>query len=101
MHEMPAAARTALWAAAIEKAKSLWGADWGIAYNGEKVRTQCHTHIHIGKMMGHVENEKFIVIGKPSEIPAPEGEGIWIHGAAGNKMHVHLGEQTTETVLMR
>ncbi|HYP09844.1 MAG TPA: hypothetical protein VER03_26710 [Bryobacteraceae bacterium] len=101
LHEIPAEARTALWIAAIEKAKSLWGDDWGIAYNGEKVRTQCHTHIHIGKMMAHVENDRFIVVSKPSQIPAPPGEGLWIHGAPGGKMHVHTGEQTTETVLMR
>jgi diadenosine tetraphosphate (Ap4A) HIT family hydrolase len=101
LHDMPATARTALWTAAIERSKALWGDDWGVAYNGEKVRTQCHTHLHIGKMMTHVENDKFIVVSKPSQIPAPAGEGLWIHGAPGNKMHVHLGEQTTETVLMR
>jgi CDP-diacylglycerol pyrophosphatase len=100
LHDMPAAARAELWAAAIDKAKSMWGDDWGVAYNGEKVRTQCHTHIHIGKMMKHVETGRFIVVSKPSQIPAPAGEGIWVH-SAGKKMHVHLGEQTTETVLMR
>lgn len=100
LHDMPLADRTALWTAAIEKAKSLWGEDWGVAYNGEQVRTQCHTHVHIGKIMPHVEMGRFIVVSKPSEIPAPEGEGLWIHGA-GKKMHVHLGEQTTETTLMR
>ena len=100
LHEIPQAARTALWTAAIEKSKSMWGADWGVAYNGEKVRTQCHAHIHIGKMMKHVETDRFIVVSKPSQIPVPPGEGLWIHGA-GDKMHVHLGEQTTETVLMR
>lgn len=101
LHDLPTAERTALWTAAIERSRSLWGEDWGVAYNGENVRTQCHTHVHIGKMMKHVENERFIVISKPSQIPAPAGEGIWIHGIGGNKMHVHLGEQTTETVLMR
>jgi diadenosine tetraphosphate (Ap4A) HIT family hydrolase len=100
LHDIPAPARAALWAAAIEKAKSMWGEDWGVAYNGEKVRTQCHTHLHIGKMMKHVETSRFIVVSKPSQIPAPSGEGIWVH-SAGKKMHVHLGEQTTETVLMR
>ena len=100
LHEIPAETRTALWTAAIEKARSQWGAEWGVAYNGEQVRTQCHTHIHIGKMMPHVEMGRFIVVSKPSEIPAPPGEGIWIHGA-GAKMHVHIGEQTAETVLMR
>src|SRR3954451_16778978 len=100
LHDMPAEARTALWTAAIEKAKSLWGDDWGVAYNGEKVRTQCHTHVHIGKIMPYVEMGRFLVVSKPSQIPAPEGEGLWIHGF-GKRMHVHLGEQTTETTLMR
>lgn len=100
LHEMTAAERTALWTAAIDKAKSLWGEHWGVAYNGEKVRTQCHTHIHIGKIMPHIENDRFVVVSKPSQIPARAGEGLWIHGAGG-KMHVHIGEQTTETALMR
>jgi hypothetical protein len=100
LHEMPLASRTALWTAAIEKAKELWGDEWGVAYNGEKVRTQCHTHVHIGKLMPHIETNHFIVISKPSQIPAPEGEGLWIH-PVGKKMHVHLGEQTAETTLMR
>ena len=100
LHDMPPAERTALWTAAIARAKELWGDDWGVAYNGEKVRTQCHTHVHIGKLMKHIETNRFIVVSKPSEIPAPEGEGLWIHGA-GKRMHVHLGEQTTETALMR
>jgi CDP-diacylglycerol pyrophosphatase len=100
LHDLSHESRTALWSAAIEKAKSMWGDDWGVAYNGEKVRTQCHTHIHIGKLMPHIETNHFIVISKPSQIPAPAGEGLWIH-PAGNKLHVHLGEQTTETALMR
>lgn len=100
LHEMPAAARTALWTAAIAKATEMWGDEWGVAYNGEKVRTQCHTHVHIGKLMKHVENNRFIVVSNPAQIPAPAGEGVWIH-PAGKKFHVHLGEQTTETALMR
>lgn len=100
LHDLSHKERTALWTAAIAKAKKLWGDEWGVAYNGEKVRTQCHTHIHIGKILKGIETNRFIVIRKPSEIPAPEGEGLWIHGA-GDKMHVHLGEQTTETALLR
>jgi hypothetical protein len=100
LHDLPLESRTALWTAAIEKAKSMWGDDWGVAYNGEKVRTQCHTHVHIGKLMPHIETNHFIVISKPSQIPAPAGEGLWIH-PVGAKLHVHLGEQTTETTLMR
>jgi hypothetical protein len=100
LHDLSPRERTKLWTAAIEKAKSLWGDDWGLAYNGENVRTQCHTHIHIGKLLKGIETSRFIVVSKPSQIPAPPGEGLWIH-PAGKKLHVHLGEQTTETVLLR
>lgn len=100
LHELSPEVRTALWTAAIARAKELWGDEWGIAYNGEKVRTQCHAHVHIGKLLKGIETQNFIVISKPSEIPAPPGEGLWIH-PAGNGMHVHLGEQTTETALLR
>jgi diadenosine tetraphosphate (Ap4A) HIT family hydrolase len=100
LHDMPLTERTRLWTAAIEKAKSLWGNEWGIAYNGERVRTQCHTHVHIGKLIQGIETTNFKVISHPSEIPAPPGEGLWLH-PAGEKLHVHLGEQTTETVLLR
>ena len=42
-----------------------------------------------------------IEVSGPAEIPAPDdGTGLWIH-ARGRKLHVHLGEQTTETVLLR
>lgn len=100
LHDLSPEVRTALWTAAITRAKELWGEDWGIAYNGEKVRTQCHSHVHIGKLLKGIETQNFIVISKPSQIPAPPGEGLWIH-PAGNRMHVHLGEQTTETALLR
>ena len=100
LHEMSPRARTALWTAAIEKAKSLWGDQWGLAYNGEQVRTQCHAHIHIGKLLKGGESKRFIVVTEPSQIPAPRGEGVWVH-PHGNKLHVHLGEQTTETILLR
>jgi diadenosine tetraphosphate (Ap4A) HIT family hydrolase len=100
LHDLPSAERTRLWAAAISKAKSVWGQEWGVAYNGEKVRTQCHLHVHIGKLLKGIETDHFIVVSRPSQIPAPKGEGLWIH-PSGNKLHVHLGEQATETVLLR
>jgi diadenosine tetraphosphate (Ap4A) HIT family hydrolase len=101
LHDMTQDERTELWTAAIAKAKELWGEEWGVAYNGEQVRTQCHTHIHIGKILKGIETKNFIVIRHPSQIPAPPGEGIWIHGDGKGRMHVHLGEQTTETALLR
>jgi hypothetical protein len=101
--EMNPKTRTRLWEAAIAKAKELWGDDWGVAYNGDKVRTQCHTHIHIGKMLKGVEEGKFVVVSRASQIPARPGEGMWIHpvSAGSRRMHVHLGEQACETVLVR
>jgi hypothetical protein len=101
LHDLSPEIRTALWTAAIEKGKSVWGNEWGVAYNGEKVRTQCHTHIHIGKFLPAAElDQGFTVVHRPSEIPAPKGEGLWIH-PVGDGMHVHMGEQTTEFVLLR
>ncbi|MBI1897961.1 MAG: hypothetical protein HYS04_15735 [Acidobacteria bacterium] len=100
LHDMGAPDRTALWKAAIAKAKELWGDEWGVAYNGEKVRTQCHTHIHIGKLLKGVETSRFVVVNGPAQIPAPPGEGVWVHPHR-KRLHVHLGEQTTETVLLR
>lgn len=90
-----------IWAAAIEKAKELWGDRWGLAYNGSKVRTQCHAHIHIGRLIqAKIETARFVVVKSPAEIHVPKGEGVWIH-PQGTRLHVHLGEQTTETVLVR
>lgn len=101
LHDLSKADRTALWKTAIDKSKEMWGENWGVAYNGEKVRTQCHTHVHIGRIMPHIETSHFITIRRVEDIPAPPGEGLWIHGLPDGRMHVHLGEQTTETVLMR
>lgn len=93
-------ARVELWTAAIAKAKEVWGNDWAVAYNGDRVRTQCHTHIHIGKLLPGVEAGEFVVIASPAEIVPKPGEGVWIHPADG-KMHMHTGEQICETVLLR
>lgn len=97
---LPADLRTRYLTAAMEKAKSLWGDDWAIAYNGDRVRTQCHTHIHIGKLLPGVEAGDFTVISSLSEFRVPEGSGFWIHPVDG-KLHVHTGEQIAETVLLR
>ena len=111
MAELPADVQTALWTAAVGKARELFPQDdWGIAFNGDHVRTQCHTHIHIGRLLPGVETSNFIVIDSPASIPAPDDNGYWIHpveggqgSAAGHKMklHLHRGEQITETVLLR
>jgi hypothetical protein len=93
--------RVELWTAAIAKAKSLFGDQWGIAYNAPSVQTQCHVHLHIGKLISGVETSQFITVAKIDEIPVPaSGEGYWIH-PTGKVFHVHTGEQINETVLER
>ena len=92
--------RLALWTQAIEKAKEKWGDRWGIAYNGDNVRTQCHVHIHIGRLIEGVEAGEFLVVNGPGQIPTPGKDGYWIHPVNG-KLHVHTGEQICETVLLR
>ena len=93
--------RADLLAAAIEKAKALFGDEWAIAYNAPSVQTQCHIHLHIGKLIPGVETTQFITATKIEDIPSPmQGEGFWIH-PQGNLFHVHTGEQVTETVLER
>ena len=92
--------RQALWREAIAKAKSLWGDQWALAYNGDTVRTQCHVHIHIGRIIPGVEWGEFVVV-DPDNIPIPGVNGYWVHPIDGGKVHVHTSEQVTETVLLR
>jgi diadenosine tetraphosphate (Ap4A) HIT family hydrolase len=89
-----------LWTKAIDKAKEKWGDRWGIAYNGDNVRTQCHVHVHIGRLIEGVEAGEFLVVDGPAQIPVPGKDGYWIHPVNG-KLHVHTGEQICETVLLR
>ncbi|MGI8743553.1 MAG: HIT family protein [Bryobacteraceae bacterium] len=99
--ELPPELRAELFAVAIAKAKSLFGDDWAIAYNAPEVQTQCHVHVHVGKLIQGVETDQFITATKIEDIPVPaRGEGFWIH-PQGNLFHVHTGEQITETVLLR
>jgi hypothetical protein len=92
--------RLALWTKAIEMAQQKWGERWGIAYNGDNVRTQCHVHIHIGRLIEGVEAGEFLLVDGPAQIPVPGADGYWIHPVNG-KLHVHTGEQVCETVLLR
>jgi len=101
LHELPRPLQQKLWEAAIAKGKELWGDGWGLAYNSEKQRTQCHTHIHIGKLLQGLAPGKFVDVDGPAQISLPtDGSGVWIH-PAGNKVRVHYGEQITETALLR
>jgi hypothetical protein len=99
---MSLAERTAYWSSAIAKARELWGDQWGLAVNSLERRTQCHMHIHIGKLREGVENDSFTVVDGAAEIPLPRGEtdGLLIHPAAG-KLHVHTGDPAPELLLER
>ena len=100
--DMTPAQRTGFWTAAIARARELWGDGWGLAYNGDQARTQCHAHIHIGKLLQGIETDNFVVVSGPDKIPLPkDGTGLWVHPVEGGKLHVHLGEQICETVLLR
>ena len=100
VQDMTAGERTALWKAAIQKAKELWGDEWGLAYNGPLVRTQCHAHIHIGKLLPDAEDGNFVAVSGPEEIRIPAGEGVWVH-PVGKKLHAHVCEEICEIVLWR
>jgi hypothetical protein len=93
--------RLALWTAAIAKAHETWGDQWGLAANSDSRRSQCHVHVHIGKLLEGVETPDFILVNSPADIPVPhDGGGIWVH-PVGGKLHVHLNEEAPETLLMR
>ena len=100
LSSLSADTRLELWSAAIARAQEVWGNEWGIASNGVARRTQCHTHLHIGKLLPDLEEDKFSVVSGPADIPAPpDGGGILVH-PAGGKLHVHL-EDAPELQLMR
>jgi hypothetical protein len=100
--EMTPEQRTAYWSAAIAKARETWPNDpWGIALNSTERRTQCHMHLHIGKLLPNVPDENFVVVDKPADIPVPrEGDGIWIHPVDG-RLHIHAGVPNGELNLER
>jgi diadenosine tetraphosphate (Ap4A) HIT family hydrolase len=102
LQDLSPSSRIRLWKASIVKAKELWGDEWGLAFNGHRVRTQCHAHVHIGKFLTAVENGRNVITVKRAEdIPVPPDDtGLWIHPVPGG-LHVHRGEQIVETTLMR
>ena len=101
LSDMSSDERLKLWETAIAKGKEMFGDRWALAMNGVRVRTQCHVHVHIGRLIEGLETERFIVVDGPEQIPVPtDGTGLWVYPKDG-KLVVHLGEQLTETVLLR
>ncbi|HLY19011.1 MAG TPA: hypothetical protein VKR61_17395 [Bryobacteraceae bacterium] len=99
--DLTAAQRLAFWTGAIQKATELWGGQWGLAINSDARRSQCHMHVHIGKLSEDAEDPDFKLVDGPADIPLPPGgTGILVH-PAGGKLHVHLGDEAPETLLLR
>ncbi len=98
--DLPKAQRDKLWREAIRVAREKFGDEWGLAYNGERARTQCHLHLHVGRFIKAAETSSGILIRRIEDIPAPVEGGIWVHPVEGG-YHVHLGDQITETALVR
>lgn len=99
--ELTPAERLGLWSGAIEKAKAIWGDQWGLAVNSDARRSQCHMHVHIGKLSQDAETPDFVLVNGPADIPVPrDGSGLLIHPVSG-KLHVHMGEDAPETLLLR
>ncbi len=95
--------RAAYWSFAIAKGRELFGEDWGLAINSLERRTQCHAHIHIGKMRPGVEEAipSFSIVDDAASIPIErEGDGLLVH-AAGARLHVHRGNDSPELQLER
>ena len=93
--------RAALWKAAIAKAQELWPGAWGLAYNSDTVRTQCHLHIHIGKLNEGVDESGGRLISSAEDFPLAEpGKGIWLHPIPGG-YHVHTDREIAEPMLVR
>jgi hypothetical protein len=91
--------RVALWREAISRGQLLWGEHWGLAMNATGARSQCHLHIHIGKLIDGVEQGDFVVVDDVGDIPDPGDSGLWVH-PAGGKLHVHR-DMSPENVLLR
>ena len=100
LHLLPKDARTRLWRYAIEQAAQRFGENWGLAYNGQIVRTQCHLHIHIGRWIEAADTDKFQLVRRVEDFPAPSDSGLFIRPVKGGFM-VLTGEQIVETALVR
>ena len=100
--EMTPAQRAGYWSAAIAKAREEWPNDpWGVALNSTMKRSQCHIHLHIGKLNADAEDDHFVTVDSAEQIPLPkDGDGVWIHAVAG-RLHVHIEDPAGELKLER
>lgn len=101
LYQLPRDERARLWRFAMAEAEKLFpGRAWGLAYNGSKVRTQCHLHIHIGRWVPAARTSKFRLVRRVEDIPALEEGGVLLYPVPEGFM-VLTGEQIMETALVR
>lgn len=100
LHLLPQETRNRYWRYAIEQASEKFGDQWGIAYNGQITRTQCHLHVHIGRWIKAADTAKFKLVKRIEDFPAPSDSGILIRPVKGGFL-VLTGEQIMETALVR
>jgi diadenosine tetraphosphate (Ap4A) HIT family hydrolase len=101
LRDLSPAERVELWKTAMAKAQELWPNTWGLAVNSSTVRTQCHFHIHIGKLIEGVDEFPGRTVSGPEHFPVPEpGLGVWVHPIQGG-YHVHVDREIAEPVLVR
>jgi diadenosine tetraphosphate (Ap4A) HIT family hydrolase len=101
LKQMPAEIRLELWSKAIAQGRELWGESWAVAMNSDRARTQCHLHVHVGKLLADQERPTGTYVNSPAELPViSDGGGLWFH-PVGNRLHVHVGEDTPEFVLLK
>jgi len=100
LHLLPLETRSRYWRYAIKQAQEKFGDEWGLAYNGQIMRTQCHLHVHIGRWIKAADTAKFKLVKRIEDFPAPSDSGILIRPVKGGFL-VLTGEQIMETALVR
>ena len=104
LRTMTAGERTAYWTFAIAEARKKFGEAWGLAINSVERRSQCHLHIHIGRLRADGVEESvpaFEVVDGPAGIPVERiADGLLVH-PAGGRYHVHRGNDSPELQLDR
>jgi hypothetical protein len=94
-------ARGDLGRTAVAKAAAEFGPGFGLAINPPDQRTQCHLHVHIGRLRPNVTCSATIAaVSSPDDVFAiATDQGMWVH-AAGGGYHVHTSARPEDLLEM-